>query len=217
MDVQLQELIDKIKKDGVESAESSAAAIVAEAEKKAAAIIQEAEKSAADLVAKAKIENDRAEKAGVASIRQAARNLIISFRDSIVAELSALVASETEKAFDPSTLKTLIPEVVKNWFKDEDADSVSVLLSEKDLAAVESGFKSALKDELAKGLEVKADASLSAGFRVGVKNGAAYYDFSAEAVAELFSSYLNPRIAEILKAAAKEIGEGGSPENGAAR
>ncbi|MDR1748811.1 MAG: V-type ATP synthase subunit E [Spirochaetaceae bacterium] len=217
MDVQLQELIDKIKKDGVESAETSAAAIVAEAEKKASAIVQEAEKNAAYIMAKAKTENDRAEKAGIASIRQAARNLIISFRDSIVAELTALVASETAKAFDPSTLKTLIPDVIKNWFKEEDADSVSVLLSEKDLAAVESGFKSALKDELAKGLEIKPDHSLSAGFRVGVKNGAAYYDFSAEAVAELFSSYLNPRITEILKAAAKEIGEGGSPENGAAQ
>ena len=43
MDVQLQELIDKIKKDGVASAESSAAAIIAEAEKKAAAIISDAE------------------------------------------------------------------------------------------------------------------------------------------------------------------------------
>ena len=31
MDVQLQELIDKIKKDGVASAENSAAAIIAEA------------------------------------------------------------------------------------------------------------------------------------------------------------------------------------------
>ena len=34
MDIQLQELIDKIKKDGVASAESKAQEIIAEAEKK---------------------------------------------------------------------------------------------------------------------------------------------------------------------------------------
>ena len=41
MDVQLQELIDKIKKDGVAAAEADAAKIVAEAEKKAESIIDE--------------------------------------------------------------------------------------------------------------------------------------------------------------------------------
>ena len=37
---------------------------------------------------------------------------------------------------------------------------------------------------------------------IGVKDGAAFYDFSAEAVAELFSTYLNPRVAAIMKEAA---------------
>ena len=41
MDVQLQELIDKIKKDGVSAAEKEAAKIIANSEKKAEAIIEE--------------------------------------------------------------------------------------------------------------------------------------------------------------------------------
>ena len=43
MDIQLQELIEKIKKDGVASAESAAQKIIAEAEKKAASIVSDAE------------------------------------------------------------------------------------------------------------------------------------------------------------------------------
>ena len=62
---------------------------------------------------------------------------------------------------------------------------------------------SELKTELQNGLEVKTDRTLSSGFRVGIKNGAAYYDYSAESVAELFAAYLNPRVAEIMKNAAK--------------
>ena len=83
-----------------------------------------------------------------------------------------------------------------------------VLLPAKELAVVEASLQAALKAEMAKGLELKADKSLAAGFRIGSKDGAAYYDFSAEAVADLFSAYLNPRTAAIMKEAAATVGEG---------
>ncbi len=204
MDVQLQELIDKIKKDGVASAQSSAAAIVAEAEKKAAAIVAEAEEKAAGIVKAAKSETERMEKASIDAVRQAGRNLILEFRDSITAELSALTASETAASYSADMLKTLIPETVKAWAMKPEAESLTVLLSEKDCAALESNLKAALKAVIAKGVEVKADRSLASGFRIGLKDGAAYYDFSAESVAELFSAYLNPRVASIMKDAVKE-------------
>ena len=102
-----------------------------------------------------------------------------------------------------SVLKTLVPETVKAWCKNSDASELSVLLSEKDCKELEGEFKAALKAELSKGMEVKADKTLSAGFRIGVNNGAAYYDYSAEAVADLFTAYLNPRVAALMKNAAK--------------
>jgi len=208
MDVQLQELIDKIKKDGVASAESSAAAIIAEAEKKAAAIISDAEAKAASIVSTGKSETERMEKASVDAIRQAGRNLLLSFRDGINAQLAAIVSAQTTGALSADALKTLVPEAVKAWAANTAAEDISVLLPAKELAAVEASLQAALKAEMAKGLELKADKSLSAGFRIGSKDGAAYYDFSAEAVADLFSAYLNPRTAPIMKEAAATVGEG---------
>ena len=208
MDVQLQELIDKIKKDGVASAESSAAAIIAEAEKKAAAIISDAEAKAASIVSTGKSETERMEKASVDAIRQAGRNLLLSFRDGINAQLAAIVSAQTTGALSADALKTLVPEAVKAWAANTAAEDISVLLPAKELAAVEASLQAALKAEMAKGLELKADKSLSAGFRIGSKDGAAYYDFSAEAVADLFSAYLNPRTAAIMKEAVATVGEG---------
>ena len=63
MDVQLQELIDKIKKDGVAAAEKDAAKIIADSEKKAEAIIEEAQSKAADIIKSAKSETKKMEKA----------------------------------------------------------------------------------------------------------------------------------------------------------
>ena len=69
---------------------------------------------------------------------------------------------------------------------------------------LEDPEKAELKAEIAKGLEIKPDKTLSAGFRIGVNNGAAYYDYSAESLAEMFSAYLNPKVAALLKTAAKD-------------
>lgn len=207
MDIQLQELIEKIKKDGVSSAETAARKIIADAEKKAASIVSDAEVKADSIIKTAKAETERMEKASEDAIAQAGRNLIISFRDGINKELSAIVNSETEKAMDKDLLKKLIPETVKAWSANPDADDVSVLLPAKDLKALETSLKTALKAKISKGLVIKSDASLSAGFRIGSKNGSAFYDFSAEEVAALFSAYLNPKTTEIMKKAAAGIAE----------
>ena len=203
MDVQLQELIDKIKKDGVASAEAEAAKKIAEAEKKAEGIIADAQDKAAEIIKNAKAETQRMEKASEEAIVQAGRNMLLSFKDSLVAELDGLIQAETAKAITKDVLAKLIPETVKAWAKNSEASELSVLLSEKDLKSLESALTGDLKSEISKGLEIKPDKTLTAGFRIGVKNGAAFYDYSAEALAELFGAYLNPKVAALMKEAAK--------------
>lgn len=203
MDVQLQELIDKIKKDGVATAEAEAAKKIADAEKKAESIVSDAQAKAAEIIKNAKAETERMEKASEEAIVQAGRNLLLSFKDSLVGELNGLIQAETAKAETKDVLAKLIPETVKAWSKNSDASELSVLLSEKDLASLEAALTGELKAEISKGLEIKPDKTLSAGFRIGVKNGAAYYDYSAESLAEMFGAYLNPKVAALMKEAAK--------------
>ena len=203
MDTHVEELIDRIKKDGVAAAETSASEKIAQAQKEADKIILNAKEEAEKILRQAKEETARLEKASEDAIKQAGRNILLSFRDSITKELSAIVSKEVADSYSKETLARLVPEVVKEWVKNDGAEDVSVLLNEKDLKAAEADIKAALKAEIAKGLTLKTDNSISSGFRVGVKDGAAFYDYSAEAVADLFSSYLNPRVAALMKEAAK--------------
>ena len=62
MDIQLQELVDKIKKDGVDAASAEASKIVQEAEGKASAIIANAQKEADALIQGGKNEAAREKK-----------------------------------------------------------------------------------------------------------------------------------------------------------
>ena len=203
MDVQLQELIDKIKKDGVAAAEKKAADIISTAEANAEKIISDAKAQAEEIKKEAKLETERMEKASEEAIVQAGRNMLLTFKDSLINELDSLVQKETETAFSKDLMEKLVPETVKAWVKNTDASELSVLLSEKDLKNLESAFTSKLQAEIAQGLEIKADKSLSTGFRIGVKNGAAFYDYSAETLAEMFAAYLNPKVAALLKESAK--------------
>ena len=203
MDTQVEELIDRIKRDGVAAAENSASKTISEAQKEAEKIISNAKAEADKIIRQAKDETERLQKSGEDAIRQAGRNLLIAFRDSIQKELTTLVNDEVSSVYSKDMLVKLVPEVIKEWVKNTSAEDVSVLLNEKDLKQVEDGLKAALKAEISKGLTVGVDNSVAAGFRIGVKDGAAFYDYSADSVAELFSSYLNPRIAKLMKEASK--------------
>ncbi len=203
MDTHIEELIDRIKKDGVAAAESTASEKIAQAQKEADKIILDAKEEADKIIKQAKDETARIEKASEDAIRQAGRNLLLSFRESIEKEVSVLINDKISEAYSNDLLVKLIPDVVKEWVKNTSEDDLSVLLNEKDLNDIESGLRNALKAEIEKGLSLKIDNSISRGFRIGVKNGAAFYDYSAESVAELFSAYLNPRVAALMKEAAK--------------
>ena len=90
MEIQLRELIDQIRKDGVETAETEAEAILKAANEKAEKIIADAQAQADKILSDAKKENERMVKSSEDSIRQAGRNLLISFRESVTRELDAI-------------------------------------------------------------------------------------------------------------------------------
>jgi len=206
MDIQVQELINKIKKDGIESASEEAARIKQEADTEAKQIVEAAKKTAAEITAKGKQDAERFEKAGVAALEQASRNLILAFKGEIQALLDSLVAVQLEKSYNDDVLKAIIPELIKTWSAKRSsggASTLAILLPEASLGKLKTFFGAKLAAELKKGLELKSDRHLVNGFRIANKDGSAYYDFSAESVAEMLSAYLNPHLAEILKSSAQ--------------
>jgi V/A-type H+-transporting ATPase subunit E len=206
MDIQLQELIDKIKKEGVDAASGEAARVKSDAESEAKRIVESAKKEADAIIAKAKADAERFEKAGNAALGQSSRNLTLAFKSEIQALLDRIVKKEVADAYNEDTLKAVLPEILKVWAS-KGEDEANVLLSEKDLKKVKAYFDEKLSGALKKGVELKADRNLASGFCIANKDGSAYYDFSAESAAEMLSAYLNPRLSEILKTAVKAGGQ----------
>ena len=201
MEIQLQELIDQIKKDGVEVAESEAKAIIDAANAKAAEIIADAQNKAEKIMLDAKKENERTVKSSEDAIRQAGRNLLISFRESVARELNAIVKKEVIAVYSSENIVEIIINAVESWVKNPEAGDVSVILNSNDLKKMEETLLAGLKEKMLEGVTLKANDNFDGGFRIAVNNGAVYYDYSAEAVTDMLSNYLSPKVTALLKEA----------------
>lgn len=201
MEIQLQELIDQIKKEGVEAAEAQAEAILLAAKNEADKIISDAKSQADKMILNAKNENERAVKSGEDAIRQAGRNLLISFRESITKEINTLVGAQVSSVYSSEVLSELIIKAVEAWISKPDAENITVLLDSDELNKLENEVKEGLKAKMLNGITLKANNSVDGGFRISVNNGAVYYDYSKEAVTDMLSAYLSPRITALLKEA----------------
>jgi len=203
MDIQVQELIDKIKKDGIETASQEAVRIKAEAETEAKRIIGAAKKEADDIVALGKQDAERFEKAGVAALEQASRNLVLAFKDEVQVLLNKIVESRIADSYNSEVLKETLPQLLKFWVE-KGSDNLAVILPENELSRIQGFFNENLNNEFLRGVELKSNRKLSSGFHISNKEGSIYYDFSSEAVAGLLSAYLNPKLAEIMKNSASK-------------
>ena len=201
MEIQLQELIGQIKKDGVEAAEAQAQAILESAKNEAEKIVADAKAQADKLMLDAKAENERTVKSGEDAIRQAGRNLLISFRESVAKELNAIAGQNVSSVYSSDELTQLIIKAVEGWSSKPEADDISVILGSDDLKKLEDTLLAQLKAKMLVGVTLRANDNLDGGFRIATDNGAVYYDYSAQAVTDMLSNYLSPRVTALLKEA----------------
>ena len=199
MEIQLQELIDQIKKEGVEKAEAEAKTIVDAAKDQAERIVAQAQSQADQILQTARAEQARITASGEEALRQAGRNLLLSFRESVARELRAVVGENVAAVYRSEDFAPLLTQVLASWAGSPDTEELTVLLSPDDLQRLEQTQLSALGQRIRRGVTLKADDRLDGGFRIAAGDGGAYSDGSDTSVADMLSAYLSPRVAALLK------------------
>ena len=201
MEIQLQELIEQIKQDGVKVAETEAEAIIAKAKAEAEKIVADANEKAAKILQDAKKDNERMVRSSEAAIVQAGRNVLISFRESVAKELKKIVSDKVGEVYSSDDFAKIIVNAITAFGANTDADDISVILNSADLEKLENALLSELKAKMLSGVTLKANDNFDGGFRIAVNDGEVYYDYSAEAVVEMLSNYLSPKVTALLKEA----------------
>jgi V/A-type H+-transporting ATPase subunit E len=201
MDVQLKELIETIKQEGVLSAEETSRKIVAEASEKAKDILSNAERQAQEIIRKAEEDADRSRKASEEAIKQAGRDLILKLGTQVRQIFKVLLETGTEKALTGRFLEEAIIALLSRLNPSELVNT-AVELPPREFEALKTGLFSRFADEMKKGMEIKPFPGLRSGFKVSMRDGTAYYDFSEAGIAEMLAELLNPELAAAVKKAA---------------
>lgn len=201
---ELQHLIEKIQAEAVDQAEQKAKDIVSQARQQAATIVKEAEEKSAAIVKQAEQDSTVYTERSRKTLEQAARDLLITVGQGIERLMTRLVEESVDESLTVEVLQQMMVSMVEAYVKNDSTGSVELLVSEKDRDQLMQYFNQRFKEQLDKGLEIGADQEILKGFRVSLKDGQVYQDFTDEAIAEALSHFLRPHLAEIVSRVASE-------------
>jgi V/A-type H+-transporting ATPase subunit E len=185
----LQHLIDRIRTEGVEQAESKSSEIVSAAEASAAKIVADAKAEAAKIVAQAEQDAEVFTVRSTKALEQAGRDLLLTVGKGVEQIFNALLRDVVAEALNAEVMAGLIAKLAE--------EGASVKVSEQVLSVLQTKFAAKLKS----GIDLGADQEILAGFKLVEKEGTAYRDFTDEAIVDALAAFLRPQLAEILKAA----------------
>jgi V/A-type H+/Na+-transporting ATPase subunit E len=194
MEQQIQDLINSIKKDGIDSATNESKRIIEEAEKKAETIISQANAEKEKLIADGMRQLEKEKESFSQSLKMAARDLSLSFKKEVEGKIQALLDEKVKGAFDEVLLKDLLKTVIEAEFKGD----VTVELPQEKKTQVASSLASELASSLNKGVELSFSSSLQGGFRVIAKDGRAFIDLSDDEVTKLLYPYLSSSVRDLI-------------------
>jgi V/A-type H+/Na+-transporting ATPase subunit E len=199
---ELQNLLDKIQRDGVERAEAQAARIVGEAEERARAILEEARASAEASVARA--ERDAhvfVERAHVA-LEQGVRDYLLRVQHGIEELLGEIMRGTVAEALTPSVVAQMLIKLSQAYGQAAAGDeNVTVLLGERDADEFIELFMADFRRRIAAGVQIHIDDRIRKGFRISFGEGGPYHDFTVEAIAESLAEMLRPPLRDIVRRA----------------
>jgi len=200
MSSQIQELIDKIKSDGVATAEKEAAKILEQAKDDAAKIIEKANADAEHLLSSAKDEIKKNEESSRKALQQSSRDMLLSLRKEIDSLLKKIIKDQVDDALTSENLVAILSDLMGESMKDEyQSADIKIALSPKDLKAFEDGFTAKLQEAIQKEINVESSEDVSKGFTISFDGGKSCFDFTDESLVEYLSVYLNEYVSGILK------------------
>jgi len=201
MQNKIQELTEKIYKEGISKGNAEAEAIISKAKKEAESILAQARKESEAIIHEANKKAGELKSNTESELKLSARQAINSLKQQVVDLISNKIISQTvDNAFqDKDFIKKILETIIKNWFASSDKPAeLTLLLSEQEAAGVEQYFVQAAKELLNKGLVIKPDAEIKSGFQLVPKDVSDKISCTDRDFENFFREFLRPRLMKLL-------------------
>jgi V/A-type H+/Na+-transporting ATPase subunit E len=196
---ELQGLLDRIYKEGVQKAETEKKELITQAKKEADAILKKANNDAENILKKAKEKAKKEEAKAKASIQQAARDIVITLKTELLERLNQCTKELVSETMTPELMSDIIIKMTDVFAKSSGKDAeLNLMFSTKDLDKMTQYFKKNLASDLKRQPEILKSQDFGAGLQIGFKGSDVFLDFSDEALTNIISGYIGTRLASIL-------------------
>lgn len=195
MERNIDELTQKLLKDGVEKGQAQADKIIAEAKEEAARIVAQARAEATDIQTKGKKDVADMEANTKSELKMFTSQALGALKTEIANVVSGQVVEEAVKAVvdDKAFMEKLILQLAEKWSGGED-----VVISATDAEALRSLFAKKAKQLLDKGVKIAQVNGQKAAFSISPADGSYRVDFGEEQFVDYFKSFLRPQLVEML-------------------
>ena len=188
---ELQQLLEKIQRDGVDKANAEAKAILDKANAEAKAIVEKAKEEAAATTAKAEADAQAFADRAKETIGQAARDTVMEVKNGVNKLFEGLLAQDVNAALADNAA-ALAADAVKALADGSDAQVAAN-------AQLAEALRAQLAAGAAKGVTVVTDETVGTGFSVRLDGGRVEHDFSEKAITAALAKRLRPDLAKIVK------------------
>ena len=188
---ELQQLLEKIQRDGVDKANAEAAAIVAKAKAEADALVKKAQEDAAAAEAKGKADAEAYAARARETIAQAARDTVLKVKDDVTKLLTKLLTQNVTAALATEAVP-LAAAAVRELVTGDNAEVAAS-------AKLVDALRAQLAQQAQSGVKVVADETTGTGFTVRLDNGRVEHDFTDAAISDALAQRLRADLAALLK------------------
>ena len=195
MDAKIQELTDKIYREGVEKGNEEAGRIIAEAKAEEQNMLRNARKEAEEIVAQARKEAAEWKKNTESELKMFASQAVEALKSEVTNLITGKVVSDNVKAAstDAEFMKKMMLEIAREWAKN---GAISIQTS--DAKALTSYFQANASDLLNKGVTIEEVNGRKVSFSIAPADGSYKISFGEEEFIAYFKEFLRPQLIDIL-------------------
>lgn len=200
---QVQQLIDRIRKDAVDTAKGEAAQVQQQAREEAKRMVDAADARARSLVSDAESRAAAIVERGEKALEQASRDLLITVGQRLQTMIDSLLVIAAKDALRTEVVEEMLLRLCEGLAKSGlDEKGITLSVGPSDHARVAQFAVGRLREALGHGAVVHVDQQLTRGFRVEIGKDAARHDFTPEAIAATLSQFVRPQLGELIQRAA---------------
>ena len=195
MENKIQELTDKIYREGVAKGNEEAQRLVSNAREEAAKILEDARKEAEAIVTTARKTATETAENTQAEIKLFAGQAVNALKTEVASLLTNQVVTDAVKGFvaDKDYLNKFIVSLATQWVANEE-----IVISTSDAEGLKKYFAANAKSLLDKGVKVEQVNGNKTLFSISPADGSYKVNFGEEEFENYFKDFLRPQLVEML-------------------